>query len=215
MAPAAADAEHHPHKLTRFFLTISIFIIVISVLAAYATTMGAEYSIKKNDIQAESLSHLVKSQDWWSDYQAHKLREKIFQMEVDNLNNTLHQQPPVQQSSSISHQQQQNIYVQTLSKYQSYLSKLHANKSVSDSIANLADKAKTEQKLYEQSLLDSSQNSKFVEAYDFATILLIIGAGLGGMSEIAKNKLLGYPSLVVGGLGVIVLLLTTLMPSLV
>jgi hypothetical protein len=194
-------------------LTISIFIIGISVLAAYATIMAAEHSIKKDDIQIESLSHLVKSQDWGNDYQAHKLREKIYQTEVDNLNNTLHQQPPVQQSSSTSHQQQ-NIYVQTLSKYQSYLSKLHADKSVSDSIANLADKVRTEQKLYEQSLLDSSQNSKFVEAYDFATILLLIGAGLGGISEIAKNKMIGYPSLVVGGLGIIVLLLTTLMPSL-
>jgi hypothetical protein len=40
-----------------------------------------------------------------------------------------------------------------------------------------------------------------------------IGAGLCGISEFAKNKLLGYPSPIVGGLGVIVLLLTTLMPS--
>jgi hypothetical protein len=164
----------------------------------------------KNDIQAESLTHLVKSQDWWSDYQAHKLREKIFQMEIDNLNNTLNQLPTP--STSASHRQQ-NIYIQTLSKYQSYLSKLHADKSVTDSIANLGDKAQTEQKLYEQSLLANSQNSKFVEAYDFATILLIIGAGLGGVSEIAKNKLLGYPSLLVGGFGVIVLLVTTFMPS--
>lgn len=71
----------------------------------------------------------------------------------------------------------------------------------------------TTQKLYEQSLINSSQNSKFIEAYDLATILLIIGAWLGGISEIAKNKLLGYPSLIVDGSGVIVLLLTTFMPS--
>ena len=68
MASSPSDAsEPHPHKLTKFFLTISMFITGISVLAAYSTTMGAEYSIKKNDIQAESLTHLVKSQDWWSD----------------------------------------------------------------------------------------------------------------------------------------------------
>src|ERR1700730_9117721 len=192
MASLPSDAEVHTHKLKKVFLTISIFITGISVLAAYSTTMRAEYSIKKNDIQAESLTHLVKSQDWWSDYQAHKLREKIFQMEIDNLNNTFHQSPA-----------QQSIYTQTMSKYQSYLSKLHADKSVTDSIANLRDKAQTEQKLYEQSLINSSQNSKFIEAYDLATILLIIGAGLGGISEIAKNKLLGYPSLIVGGSGVI------------
>jgi hypothetical protein len=107
----------------------------------------------------------------------------------------------------------QSIYIETMSKYQSYLSKLHADKSVTDSIANLADKAQTEQRLYEQSLLTSSQYSKFIEAYDLATILLIIGAGLGSISEIAKNKLLGYPSLVVGGFGVIVLLLISFMPA--
>ncbi|MDQ6863856.1 MAG: DUF4337 family protein [Thermoproteota archaeon] len=146
MASSDASEPHpHPHKLTKFFNTISIFITGISVLAAYSTTMGAEYSIKKNDIQAESLTHLVKSQDWWSDYQAHKLREKLFQMEIDNLNITLNQLPTP--STSASHQQQ-SIYKQTLSKYQSYLSKLHADKLVTDSIANLGDKAQTEQKLY-------------------------------------------------------------------
>ena len=103
--------------------------------------------------------------------------------------------------------------MQTLSKYQSYLSKLHANKSITDSLANLANKAQTEQKLYEQSVITASQYSKFIEAYDFVTILLIIGVGLGGISEIAKNKLLGYLSLVVGGFGVTVLLLISFTPT--
>jgi len=109
----------------------------------------------------------------------------------------------------------QGIYVQTISKYQSYLSKLYANKSNTDSLANLADKAKTEQKLYEQSVIAASQYSKVIEAYDFVTILLIIGVGLGGISEIAKNKLLGYVGLVVGGLGVVVLLLISFVPAMV
>ena len=104
------------------------------------------------------------------------------------------------------------MYTQTLSKYQSYISKLHANKAVTDSLANLADKAQTEQKLYEQSLIAASQYSKFVEVYDFVTILLIIVVGLGGISEIAKNKLLGYGSLVMGGFGVTVLLLIRFTP---
>ena len=58
-----------------------------------------------------------------------------------------------------------------------------------------------------------SQYSKSIEAYDFVTILLIIGIGLGGISEIAKNKLLGYVGLVVGGLGVVVLLLISFVPA--
>jgi hypothetical protein len=76
-------------------------------------------------------------------------------------------------------------------------------------------KAQTEQKLYEQSLIAASQYSKFIVVYDFVTILLIIAVGLGGISEIAKNKLLGYPSLVVGGFGVAVLLLISFVPAIV
>jgi hypothetical protein len=205
---SSSNLEHH--KLTRFFFTISVFITATSVLAVYTTIMTTHYGIKKDDIQAESITHLVKSQDWWNDYQAHKLREKIYQVEIDNLNNTLNQSPTISASASHPHQ---GIYVQTLSKYQSILSKLHANKSVTDSLANLADKAKTEHKLYEQSVIAVSQYSKFVEAYDFVTILLIIGGGLGGISEIAKNKLLGFTSLVVGGFAIIVLLAISLMPA--
>jgi len=206
---SSSDLGHH--KLTKFFFIISIFITGISVLAVYSTIMATEYSIKKDDIQAESITHLVKSSDWWNDYQAHKLREKIFQIQIDNLNNTRNQLPPTA-STSESHRQQ-GIYIQTLSKYQSYLSKLHADKSVTDSLANLAYKAQTEQKLYEQSQIASSQYSKFVEAYDLVTVLLVIGVGLGGISEIAKNKLLGYPSFFVGGFGIAVLLLISFMPD--
>jgi len=203
----ASSSNLENHKLTRFFFTISVFITATSVLAVYTTIMTTHYGIKKDDIQAGSITSLVKSQDWWNDYQAHKLREKLFQVEIDNLNNTLNQLP-----TSASHQHRVLI-MQTLSKYQSYLSKLHANKSITDSLANLANKAQTEQKLYEQSVIAASQYSKFIEAYDFVTILLIIGVGLGGISEIAKNKLLGYGSLVVGGFGVTMLLLISFTPT--
>ena len=54
---SSADLKHH--KLTKCFLAMSIFITEISVLGnIYSTTMGAEYSIKKNDIQTESLRAL-------------------------------------------------------------------------------------------------------------------------------------------------------------
>jgi hypothetical protein len=47
MASSTDASEPHPHKLTKFFLSISIFITGKLVLAAYSTTMGAEYSVKK------------------------------------------------------------------------------------------------------------------------------------------------------------------------
>ena len=46
-----------------------------TVLAIYPTTAGSYYSIRKNDMQAESLTRLVNSSDMCSDYQAHKLKD--------------------------------------------------------------------------------------------------------------------------------------------
>ena len=65
----------------------------------------------------------------------------------------------------------------------------------------------------EKSLITISETSKFITIYELITILLIIGAGLCGISEIAKNKFLGYPGFVVGSVGIIILLLVILEPS--
>jgi hypothetical protein len=37
------------------------------------------------------------------------------------------------------------------------------------------------------------------------TILLIVGAGLAGTSEVTKNKLVAYPGFAVGGVGIIII----------
>jgi hypothetical protein len=205
----------HSNKLTKFFLIISLFIITISVLAVYSTIAASEYGIKKDDMQTKSLVHLLKSVDWWNDYQEQKLGEKFLRTEIDDLNFTLHNNNNNNYSiSSSKQQQQQDIYYnQILLKHQSYIDTLHADKTVDGSLANLKYNAETEQKVYEESLLDMSENSKFITIYEFITILLIIGTGLGGLSEIAKNKVLGYSGFVVGGIGVIVLLLVIFVPS--
>jgi len=56
----ASDPNNHAHAhLTRFFLTISIFLIVISILAVYSTVAATEYGAKKDDLQITSLTHLL------------------------------------------------------------------------------------------------------------------------------------------------------------
>jgi hypothetical protein len=55
-------------------------------------------------------------------------------------------------------------------------------------------------KLSRKSLLDISENSKFITIYEFITILLTIGTGLGGLSEIAKNKVLAIQDLLLAAL---------------
>lgn len=192
------------HKLTKFFLVVSIFAITTSILAIYTTIMSSQNSSKKNNLQVDTLSHLTNSSDWWNDYQAHKLKEKIYQVEIDNLNNTIHQQ------STQLNKHDQTMYLQTLSKYQSLLDKLHANKTVTDSIANLGNKASTEEKIYNTTLLAFSKISDTIERYDMITIFLIIGAGLTGIAEISKNKVLAYAGFGVGGLGLLMLISTNI-----
>ena len=201
----------HSDELTKFFLIISLFIVAISVLAVYSTIAASEYGIKKDDVQTKSLAHLLKSVDWWNDYQEQKLGEKFLQTEVDDLNLTLHKN---NNNYSISSSNQQNIYyTQILLKHQSYIDSLHADKKVDGSLANLKYNAENEQKVYEEALIDLSEISKLITIYELITILLIIGTGLGGLSEIAKNKVLGYSGFVVGGIGVIVLILVIFVPS--
>jgi hypothetical protein len=202
------NIQNPDNKLTTFFLIISLFIIAISILAVFSTIAAAEYGIKKDDLQTASLMHLVKHLDWWNDYEEQRLGEKLLQTEIDDLNLTLHTNNP-----SVSLSGQSVYYNQTLRKHQSYIDALHANKSVDGSLANLKYNAETELKAYDKSLVTITESSEFITIYEFITILLIIGAGLGGISEIAKNKLLGYPSFIVGGAGIILLLLTLFGPS--
>jgi Domain of unknown function (DUF4337) len=173
------------HKLSKFFLIVSVFITLVSVGAVYSSVRGAEISIEKDDLQSQSMTHLLNSTDWWNDYQAHKLREIIYQLEL-NLNPANH----------------------TISKL---LTKLHADKSVTDSLANLKQKAQTERTSYDQSVATSAHYSKLIEYYDFAAILMIVAIAIGGIAEIARKGLLAYPSFIIGGIGVFVLLSVSLM----
>lgn len=148
-------------------------------------------------MQTQSLTHLLKSTDWLNDYEEQKLGEKILQAEIDNVNITLQNNNNNFSTSDVTH----------LHKYQSYIDTLHANKSVEGSLANLRYKVEAENSVYEKSLGNISETSKIITTYELVTILLIVGAGLGGISEIAKNKMIGYPGFVIGGVGVIILLL--------
>ena len=225
MSTAPDPNIHTDIRLTKFFLTISIFLIAISVLAIYTTVAAAEYGAKKDDTQIASLTHLLKSVDWLNDYEAQKIAEIVLQAQLDNLNITLqninsnhtnnnNNVPTSIVNSSVVAANKESIY-NPLTKYKSYISMLHANRSVEGSLANLRYKAEVENSTYEKSLVTISETSKFITIYELVTILLIIGAGLCGISEIAKNKILGYPGFAVGGVGVIILLLVIFHPSII
>jgi hypothetical protein len=156
-------------------------------------------------MQIQSLTHLVKSNDWLNDYEEQKLGEIILQSQIDNMNITLQNNNNNNNNNTIHNQA--NYY---LHKYKSYIDTLHADKSVEGSLANLQHKIEVENSVYEKSLLNISEASKIITTYELITILLIIGAGLGGISEITKNKLIGYPGLAVGSIGVIILLFVLL-----
>jgi hypothetical protein len=144
-----------------------------------------------------AIVHLVKSIDWLNDYEEQRLGEKILQSQIDNVNISL-------QNTTTTQKQAANNY---LHKYITYIDTLHADKSVEGSLANLQYKEQIEQSEYEKTLNNISETSKIIMTYELVTILLIVGAGLAGTSEVTKNKLVAYPGFAVGGAGIIILLL--------
>jgi hypothetical protein len=140
----------------------------------------------------------TKSNDWLNDYEEQKLGEKILQSQIDNVNIT------TLQNTTATQKQAANNYMY---KYRTYIDTLHADKSVEGSLANLQYKEQIERNEYEKTLSNISETSKIIMTYELVTILLIVGAGLAGTSEVTKNKLVAYPGFAVGGVGIIILLL--------
>jgi hypothetical protein len=222
----APNPNIHPGvRLTKFFLVLSVFLIVISILAIYSTVAATEYGAKKDETQIASLTHLLKSMDWLNVYNARLIAETVLQAQIDNLNiilqNVNSNHSNVNNNNSLtsivnnSAANKKSIY-NPLTRYESEVlhgGMLHADRSVQGSLANLRYNAEVENSTYEKSIITISETSKFITIYELVTILLIIGAGLCGVSEIAKNKLIGYPGFAVGGVGVTILLLVTLEPS--
>lgn len=191
--------------LKGFFLVIALFVIVISIIAVYTTTAATEFGIKKDDIQVMSLTHLVKEMDWQNDYEEQKIADNLLQAQIDTLSLTI--------ENNFKNLTPASTVIQNLARYKSHISLLHADKTVVGSLANLSSNVELERNRYESSLVSISETSKIIGMYELITILLIIGAGLGGISEIAKNKLIGYPAFAVGGVGLIILFLLILTPS--
>ena len=182
------------HRPTEFFLVVSLFVIAMSILVVYATITASEYNLKKDDMHTHAIIHLVKSNDWLNDYEEQKLGEKILQSQIDNVNITL--------QNNTTDIKQANSY---LNKYKSYINTLHAGKSVEGSLTNLQYKSEVENSEYDKTLNNISVTSKIIMTYELVTILLIVGAGLAGASEVTKNKLIAYTGFAVGGSGVIIL----------
>lgn len=225
MSTAPNPNIHAGVRLTKFFLVVSIFLIVISVLAIYSTVAATEYGAKKDETQIASLTHLLKSMDWLNVYNARLIAETVLQAQIDNLNiilqNVNSNHTNINNNNSLtsivnnSAANKKTIY-NPLTRYESEVlhgGMLHADRSVEGSLANLRYNAEVENSTYEKSLITISETSEFITIYELVTILLIIGAGLCGILEIAKNKLLGYPGFAVGGVGVTILLLVILDPS--
>jgi hypothetical protein len=192
------------HTVSGFFLIVTFFIIGVSILAVYTTTLATELGLEKDNIQITSLTHLIKSMDWENDYNEEKIGERILNAQLDDLNIRLQ-----------SNNTQKNVteLENNLSMYISHLEHLKDGVTANGSFLNLKYKAESEYESFVQSADHISDISKIIGVYELITVLLIIAAGLGGVSEIARNKLLGYPAFIIGGIGVILLFVITFFPS--
>lgn len=156
----------------------------------------AHHNLEKDDLQIASIEHLLQSVDWWNNYQAHKVREKIYNMEIDNLNISLQKSPSP------------DVYTQQIFAKYLFLDKdLHDDQYNEDSLHNLRTQAEANQTAHLGLEDDISENSELIINYEFVTILLIVAASLAGISEIAKTKLLGYSAFCIGGAGCVILIL--------
>jgi hypothetical protein len=115
-------------------------------------------------------------------------------MQIDNLNISLQESPSPEKQ-------------QIFAKYLFLDKDLHDDQYNEDSLHNL--KAQAEANHTEHLALKDGvpKNSKLIFNYEFITIFLIVAASLAGISEIAKNKLLGYSAFCVGGAGCLLLIL--------
>jgi hypothetical protein len=193
------------HSVSGFFLIVTFFIIGLSILAVYTTTLATELGLEKDDLQLTSLSHLMKSIDWENDYNEEKIGERILMAQLDNLNISLQGNFNKNNVPEIEN---------NFANYKAYLEKLEGSTKVNGSLLNLKQKAESEHDSFLQSAELISDISKEIAMYELMTILLIIAAGLGGVSEISRNKLLGYPAFLIGAVGVTLLFIITLTPSL-
>ena len=192
------------HTVSGFFLIVTFFIIGVSILAVYTTTLATELGLEKDNIQITSLTHLIKSMDWENDYNEEKIGERILKAQLDDLNIRLQ-----------GNNTQKNVteLESNLSVYKSHLEHLKEGITANGSFLNLKYKAESEYESFLQSSDHISYITKIIGIYELITVLLIIGAGLGGVSEIARNKMLGYPAFIIGGIGVILLFVITFFPS--
>ena len=192
------------HSVSGFFLIVTFVIIGLSISAVYTTILTTELGLEKDDMQITSLTHLIKSMDWENDYNEEKIGERILKAQLDDLNITLQ-----------SNNTQKNVtdLENNLAIYKSHLEHLNEGVTANGSFLNLKHQAESEYVSFIQSADHISDISKKIGIYELITVLLIIAAGLGGVSEIARNKLLGYPAFVIGGIGVILLLVISFFPS--
>jgi hypothetical protein len=170
--PSYHDNQQQPHRPTRFFLLVSLFVIAMSILAVYSNIIAIEYGLKKDDMHTHAIVHLLKSNDWLNDYEEQRLGEQILQSQIDNVNITL--QNNNSGTSYTSTQKQADDY---LHKYRSHIDALHTDKSVEGSLANLQYKSGLEESEYDKTLDKISETSKIIMTYELVTILLIVSAG--------------------------------------
>ena len=149
--------------------------------------------------------HLVKSIDWLNDYNEEKIGERILRAQLETLNITIRANI---NSSNINSQLLDNF-----NNYTSHLRLLDSDESTNGSLLNLKYSAQTENDRFLGLLVDISNVSKLIGVYELSTVLLVIGVGLGGMAEIARNRLLGYSAFLIGGIGIVLVIIISLIPS--
>ncbi|MBS3067430.1 DUF4337 family protein [Candidatus Micrarchaeota archaeon] len=200
---------------------MGIFISLVTVIAAWTSNQSGDYIQEANDLNRQSLNHLVNASNWWNYYQAHRLRVTLFENDIidesgkdvfkileeydDKVskNNT-----PIRQEL-LDTLKGEGVNTAKLDSYLTGLEKSSLKYKDGQEYARNAEKAQA------KAADAAAVATDYATAYQVITLILVISMGLGGIAVILNIPGLAFGSILVGVAGILHLLLILFAPGIV
>lgn len=224
------DKEKDVYELTGKM--VAIFLAVTALLAVYVNMVGGSYSGKASGQVTEATRHMLNATDWWSYYQAHKLRSTMYYASF--------MQAIAENESAFSNVSTAQLFSKLNQYDDAFAAKLNASadeksKLRNDFIVNLIGLYSTNQETkshllqeylkgaeksiakaeegrqnaigeetkFQELMKESAINSGIGSRYSLTATLFVVAVTLGGIANITKRKFLAYVCILIGALGVL------------
>jgi len=213
---------------------VAIFLAVVSLLTVYSNTVGGDYSGAASSQTAEATRHMLNATDWWSYYQAHRLRITVYSTAFmaayasdnstfgsENMSGIFSKLDNYDALMAANNGSVRDLFLQNLSAMPpSSMTKAQLLdeylKGIEKSVSKAQDgsAAATHEEQEFARLMDlSSKNGAYGSKYGFVTTMLIVAVTLGGIANITKRKMLAYACMTIGIFAILNLALLAFAPG--